>query len=166
MAIPVPRTVVEFALLGPTHDRRQLQDSPILGDVWLSFAATPDETIELLIEPHWEESAGTVAIALDDAIVRRDDDDGADIAPLHGVVAARLSFSEVVKFVVPRTTWWNKRVTSERYQFLSGDRVEPASQAARLDQPGDPLARAVGAAMGLADYWRQGGNAMSPENDH
>ena len=29
------RALVEFVLLGPTTDRRQLQDSPILGDVWM-----------------------------------------------------------------------------------------------------------------------------------
>ena len=35
MATDVPRWLVEFILLGPEDDRRQLQDSPILGDVWI-----------------------------------------------------------------------------------------------------------------------------------
>ena len=36
-SLEVPRALVEFILLGPEDDRRQLQDSPILGDVWLEF---------------------------------------------------------------------------------------------------------------------------------
>ena len=119
MAIPVPRKLVEFALLGPTHDRRQLQDSPILGDVWINFGSAPYEAIELLIEPHWQESAGTVASELNDAIERSAKEPGADIAPLHGVVAARLFFDEVLFVVVPRTSWWNKRTTSDRYADLT-----------------------------------------------
>jgi serine protease AprX len=39
MPIPIPRTLVEFILLGPEDDRRQLQDSPILGEVWVEYAA-------------------------------------------------------------------------------------------------------------------------------
>ena len=44
MAISIPRTLVEFILLGPEDDRRQLQDSPILGDVWVEFARNPAAT--------------------------------------------------------------------------------------------------------------------------
>jgi hypothetical protein len=36
MAISLPRSLIEFILLGPSNDRRQLQDSPILGDVWIA----------------------------------------------------------------------------------------------------------------------------------
>ena len=49
MAIEIPRTLVEFILLGPEDDRRQLQDSPILGDVWVAFAEKPHERQDLLI---------------------------------------------------------------------------------------------------------------------
>ena|SRR5438093_12920905 len=35
------RELIESVLLGPTNDRRQLQESPILGDVWIAFAASP-----------------------------------------------------------------------------------------------------------------------------
>ena len=142
MAIPVPRHLVEFALLGSMHDRRQLQDSPILGDVWLQFATAPDQSRELLIEPHWEESAGTVAIALNDAITRTAKHGDADIAPLHGVVAACLYFDEVVNVVVPRTTWWNKRMTSDRFKTLSADGGK-----------GDALDQAVDAVMQLKEKW-------------
>jgi hypothetical protein len=43
------RSLVELVLLGPTNDQRQLQDSPILGDVWIAFAAGPAEPMDRLI---------------------------------------------------------------------------------------------------------------------
>ena len=35
------RALVDLILLGPMNDRRQLQDSPILGDVWIAYAEKP-----------------------------------------------------------------------------------------------------------------------------
>jgi hypothetical protein len=43
------RALVELVLLGPTNDRRQLQDSPVLGDVWIAYAMKPADAIDLLI---------------------------------------------------------------------------------------------------------------------
>ena len=90
MAITIPRKFVEFVLLGPTDDRRQLQDSPLLGDVSLAFATAPDKPAELLITPEREHSAGEVAMAIDEKITRKRGQETADISPLHGIVAARL----------------------------------------------------------------------------
>jgi len=59
MALAIPRPLVEFILLGPEDDRRQLQDSPILGDFWLEFARNPAAALELLITPFREHAAGT-----------------------------------------------------------------------------------------------------------
>ena len=70
MPISLPRKFVESILLGPMNDRRQLQDSPILGDVWVAFADKPDKPHELLITPHRERAAGIVAIAIDEQIAR------------------------------------------------------------------------------------------------
>ena len=88
MPIPIPRTLVEFILLGPTDDRRQLQDSPILGDVWIAFAENPAEALDLLITPHKTLAAGHVAAK----IAQRIDRDEADVAYLQAIVAARLRF--------------------------------------------------------------------------
>ena len=55
------RALVEFVLLGPTNDRRQLQDSPVLGDVWIAYAAKPAAPMDLLITPYKERPAGPVA---------------------------------------------------------------------------------------------------------
>ena len=58
------RALVEFVLLGPTTDRRQLQDSPILGDVWIAFANEPSKAHDLLISPYKTRAAGPVAALL------------------------------------------------------------------------------------------------------
>jgi hypothetical protein len=101
------RAVVELVLLGPTHDRRQLQDSPILGDVWAEFAARPDKPVDLLIAPYRTHSAGPVARMLADRLATLGEPhppgQEAHIAYLQGIVAARLFFSEVVRVVVPLT---------------------------------------------------------------
>ncbi|HEX6051956.1 MAG TPA: S8 family peptidase [Gemmatimonadaceae bacterium] len=120
MPISLPRKFVESILLGPMNDRRQLQDSPILGDVWVAFADKPDRAHELLITPHRERAAGTVAIAIDEQIARGPrQEPQAEIAPLHGVVAARLYFAEVLSVVVPMTGWWHeRRVQADFNAFL------------------------------------------------
>jgi hypothetical protein len=46
LTLELPRALVEFILLGPEGDRRQLQDSPILGDVWLEFGRKPGARLE------------------------------------------------------------------------------------------------------------------------
>jgi serine protease AprX len=124
MAIKIPRSLVEFILLGPEDDRRQLQDSPILGDVWVEFARNPGGRLELLITPFKESAAATVARELRKAVRRtlpkpnedpggttdRDDrgqEDRSNIAYLQGIVAASLTFEEVLRFVVPMTAWWS-----------------------------------------------------------
>jgi hypothetical protein len=115
MALEVPHKLVEFILLGPEDDRRQLQDSPILGDVWLAYAKNPDQELELLITPYKDNAAVTVALELaralgaDDAKSRGTAAEVANIAYLHGIVAARLSFRDVLRVIVPLTYWWNDR---------------------------------------------------------
>jgi hypothetical protein len=64
MAIPIPSPLIEFILLGPQEDRRQLQDSPVLGDVWIEFGKDPSGALDLLIAPYRGQHAGVVAAAI------------------------------------------------------------------------------------------------------
>jgi len=111
------RAIVEFVLLGTTHDRRQLQDSPILGDVWAEFAARPARCVDLLISPYRTQSAGPVASRLAARLatfgVPHPPDQEAHVAYLQGVVAARLYFPEVLRIIVPMTGWWKERLVEE-----------------------------------------------------
>ncbi len=107
MPICLPPDLVEYILLGPAGDRRQLQDSPILVDVWRAFAENPDKAQELLITPHREQTAGHVATELNKRISpTRKANDPADIAYLQGIIAARLYFHDLLCVIVPLTQWW------------------------------------------------------------
>ena len=125
MAIKIPRGLVEAILLGPLGDRRQLQDSPILADVWIAFAEEPDKPKELLITPDKSQTAGSVAFELDECIFadrnRKDapasrKGEQANFAYLQGVVAAKLYFDELLRVIVPRTTWWMNRRNREEIE--------------------------------------------------
>jgi serine protease AprX len=106
MTIAIPRAVAKVILLGPADDRRQLQDSPILGDLWIAFAQEADRSLDLLITPFKTETANTLAVAIDDRIKRPANDD-ANVACLQGIVAAKLHFDEVLRVIVPMTEWWH-----------------------------------------------------------
>jgi hypothetical protein len=112
--------VVEFILLGPTHDRRQLQDSPVLGDVWIEYATNPAKLVDLLIAPHREKAAGPVATVVAARLARigqpRGPGQDAHVAYLQGIVAARLYFAELLRVVVPMTAWWKERLVSQQFE--------------------------------------------------
>jgi serine protease AprX len=124
--IPIPSPLVEFILLGPLEDRRQLQDSPILGDVWVEFGKKPDARLDLLISPYRGQHAGHVADKIDQgleakratepetetdpaAILKRELERDPKFAFLQGLIVARLTFEEVAELVVPKTKWWTQR---------------------------------------------------------
>jgi serine protease AprX len=119
MAVVIPRSLVEYVLLGPADDRRQLQDSPILGDVWIAFAETPDQPQDLLITPFESEPAGRVAQSISRRLkhipdVRIDRKTSPNVAYLQGIAAARLHFSELMRVVLPLTKWWEEKKRQER----------------------------------------------------
>jgi hypothetical protein len=120
MPVPISRALIDFVLLGSIHDRRQLQDSPILADVWQKFASEPGKPVELLIAPAREATAPEAAVAIDKQIERRGGQaPSAEVAPLHGIVAACLYFSEVLDVIVPMTDWWH----SDRIQKQLHDHI-------------------------------------------
>jgi hypothetical protein len=120
------RHIVDFVLLGPTHDRRQLQDSPILGDVWAEFAARPDRRVDLLISPYRTEASGRVARQISDRVTELGmaaaEGEEANVAYLQGIVAARLCFSEVLRAIVPMTRWWEDRRLAEKPEAYKATR--------------------------------------------
>jgi len=90
------RALVELLLLGPTNERRQFLDSPVLGDVFIAYAVRPSQRVDLLITPDKASPAGPVAflIASDISDLEKPGYSGEDsnIAYLHGLIAARLFF--------------------------------------------------------------------------
>lgn len=143
MPIPIPTPLIEFILLGPTDDRRQLQDSPILGDVWVEFGKKPDARIDLLIAPYRGQHAGGVADILDKELhpdpESEDDTDETSIAFLQGLIAARLTFRELIRYVAPKTKWWkSKSIKGEPPKTgSSGPQANIAAVHEVLNYPGD-----------------------------
>jgi len=121
-----PRTLVDLILLGPTGDRRQLQDSPILGDVWLEFANNPRKRVDLLITPHRDHPAGPVAKIIAHALRKLPAPKQATgeprVAYLQGLVAAKLSFAELLCAIVPRTHWWHERNVEKNVRTAMEDK--------------------------------------------
>jgi len=127
------RDLVDLVLLGHSSDRRQLQDSPVLGDVWIAFAAKPYDAIDLLITLTRERAAGPVAVLIADRLreVKKIRNNAlSQVAYLQGLVAARLSFREVIRFIVPMTKWWQDPKVQERIgAYVKEDLLRPKIKA-------------------------------------
>lgn len=128
------RALVELVLLGPTSDRRQLQDSPVLGDVWIAYAIKPADAIDLLITPHRTQAAGPVAVRIAQRLnqlnIHRERHQESQIAYLQGLVAARLFFLELLRVIVPMTQWWGeKRVQDGLHEYVKGERLRKRIQS-------------------------------------
>ncbi len=112
--ISIPSQLVEFMLFGPLEDRRQLQDSPILGDVWVKFGNNPAAALDLLISPYRDQHAGDVAKQILHALIpdfnkQQEPTDNYQISVLQGLVVASLEFDQVIQHLVPKTKWWAQR---------------------------------------------------------
>lgn len=84
--------------------QRFTQDTPILPDAWMAFAADPAARRDLLITPLETISANSL---LRDLLEDLDPAAAIDAEPvaLRGFVAAKLTFKEIVNLVLPRTQW-------------------------------------------------------------
>jgi subtilisin family serine protease len=113
-------------LFGTGEARRFTQDSPVLPDVWIAYDAPKggDSTADpfkdeqdLLLTPHFGGLSGRAArdlrAALEEsrAILGREKP---SVAQLPGVVAARLYLDELLRIVLPRSSWWQEVVKAAR----------------------------------------------------
>ena len=106
---------LEFKNLGPwifgtEQLKRFTQDSPIMPDVWLQYGREPGAAIDLLLEPHAQSSTAELAQAVLEA-----DHSATDPAPLQlayngSHVAARLTFEELLRSVLPLSEWWQQHL--------------------------------------------------------
>jgi subtilisin family serine protease len=144
----IPPELVEHILLGPSDDRRVLQDSPLLGDVWAAYAADPGSVQDLLITPHKEATSAEVAGKISRGLTRigRSDDreKSAKIAYLQGLVGANLYFDEVLRLLVPLTQWWHQpaiRTGIEAMDDNKLDRLKGVLSPERYRMAANPAAR-------------------------
>ena len=107
MPIRLAASVVDSLLLGPEDRRRQLQDYPVLGDVWSRFAQEPGEVHDLLIIPIRERPTGEIVslIASDHG---GDPDKGCSVAYLQDLVVASFGLNHLYRVLIPATRWWDQ----------------------------------------------------------
>ena len=131
----IDRKLLEQLMFGTGRVRRFTQDSPVLPDVWLEYAKTPEERtslpssrtrpgepfppVKLLLTPYREHSTGDVRIELRERLARKREEPAWEAfrhfsAPLPRViynqstVAVDLYFEELIRIVLPMTDWWSQ----------------------------------------------------------
>jgi serine protease AprX len=109
----------------PEQQRRFTQDFPVLPDVWIEYGQGPGQRVEVLLTPHNESDAPTMARALRarleadrTGVARRkgarstppDASDRPRVLFNESVVLASLSFRELLRDALPLTQWWQRVV--------------------------------------------------------
>ncbi|HKP38174.1 MAG TPA: S8 family peptidase [Pyrinomonadaceae bacterium] len=150
MPIAIPSPLIDFILLGPLDDRRQLQDSPILGDVWVKFGEKPASRLEVLISPYEDLHAGLVAKLINDELIKEKTHVDANIAYLQGMVVASLTFDEVLRIVLPKTKWW----TSKWLDEAEGPEADWKHRVKEYENP-ETVRSVVDHILAEAKSWRQ-----------
>ena len=107
------RPFVEKLMFGTGRARRFTQDSPVLPDVWLAYADALGEdhvltskrgALELLLTPYRDASPGAVRNELLARLPKK----SARVIYNQTTVMADLTFEELVRAVLPMTSWWTR----------------------------------------------------------
>jgi serine protease AprX len=135
----IPQALVEYILLGSGDSRRHMQDSPILGDVWIAYTQNPNAPVDLLITSHKDTTANDLAaeIFLQLRSIRDDvaHNDHPRVAAVQNYVAARLYFDEVIRVLMPMTKWWvDPRTLKERDEYLEPEKTKGEAGYKKIDQ--------------------------------
>lgn len=161
MTEKIPPDLVEYILLGSGDSRRHMQDSPILGDVWIAYAENPRDPLDLLITSHKDTSANDLAAEI--FLQLRDIRANAAVtqprvAAVQNFVAASLYFHEVLRVLMPMTKWWLDRQTvEERAAYLAPEDTKKRSGFKKIDQT-------VADVRALVDAWAEGSPASTIHN--
>jgi serine protease AprX len=134
----IPDFIVDFFLIGRTRREaleRYTQDAGIVTDVWLAFAKNVELPQRVLIAPSKGTSAGDLGFALSRVITayrRREfpqQRESAGVSPLENFVKVRIYFDELLRIVLPLTSWWHdKNLTAlqKKNGSLLADKFEQA----------------------------------------
>jgi len=135
-----------------TVDRRRFtQQSPVMPDVWISYGLNPGEKLELLMVPNWHYTPADLAREIK-AQLRQDakaeitaalrafrDDSGgaASVAHNQSVVAATLWFDELIRCVLPLSSWWRRSIARLDQARKRGSRGSEEDQLTRIIEAGE-----------------------------
>ena len=138
----IPEFVIEYFLLGKTRRdalQRYTQDGGIVSDVWLRFAADRGESQRVIVAPSPDTPTMTLGSTLHDALVgyRRGIPGRHElphVSPLENFVAVTIYFDELLRIVLPLTTWWHRKqlATLQRKAFRSGRTIDQLLEQAIL----------------------------------
>jgi serine protease AprX len=137
------REFLEWLIFGGEGGRRYTQSSPVLPDVWTEYGTDPGRRHQLLLTPHRDASAGTVA-----RVLRRrlglagpggpedPEELGHFLVYTPTSVAVRVSLRELIRDVLPMTSWWEERFFGEgdeRHDVLHEDELLSAFESLEED---------------------------------
>ena len=108
-------------IFGAPDGQRFTQESPVRFEVWLAYGEDPDRRVDLLLTPHQRSSAAKLMSTLaqrlgvsesggegdrdSDAL---EDRSGLGLAYNEGYVVAWLDFHEMVRHILPLSSWWSR----------------------------------------------------------
>ncbi len=97
---------LERWIYGVDQLRRFTQDSPVMPDVWLAYEEAPDQPQDILLEPHERANTAQLARAILDDAQTPDDQAEMELAYNQSHVAVRLTFAQMLRGVLPLSSWW------------------------------------------------------------
>ena len=96
---------------------RFTQDSPIYPDVWLEFFRKLNQLdtarVDLILTPHKQSSASYLLKELLNKLQEITPVNRLEIASNGDTVAVKLTFAELIRFVLPMTNWWKNYLLPE-----------------------------------------------------
>ena len=135
------RETIEHLFYGrPEQQRRFTQDFPVLPDVWIEYGKDPKARIEVLLTPHNESDAPTVARVLRERLAAEANATGSTGHVLYNesVVMAALTFPQLLRCALPLTAWW-QRAVAPAHATWTRPALELLAQRLAESRPGAPV---------------------------
>jgi serine protease AprX len=136
------RETIEHLFYGrPEQQRRFTQDFPVLPDVWIEYGKDPNARIEVLLTPHNESDAPTVARVLRERLAAEANASGSTgghVLYNESVVMAALTFPQLLRCALPLTAWW-QRAVAPAHATWTRPALELLAQRLAEFRPGAPV---------------------------
>jgi serine protease AprX len=136
------RETIEHLFYGrPEQQRRFTQDFPVLPDVWIEYGKDPNARIEVLLTPHNESDAPTVARVLRERLAAEANaigSTGGHVLYNESVVMAALTFPQLLRCALPLTAWW-QRAVAPAHATWTRPALELLAQRLAEFRPGAPV---------------------------
>ncbi|HWM91544.1 MAG TPA: S8 family peptidase [Thermoanaerobaculia bacterium] len=148
------RKLMEQLMFGTGRVRRFTQDSPVLPDVWLEYMKEPGErltgkpekpepfpSVKLLLTPFRENYAGDIRRELRERL-EKEKKEGKEVPRViynQSTVAATLCFEDLVRVVLPMTSFWERLDKQWKIEALDSETAHKYLAEAVKDPEHPPL---------------------------